>query len=284
MGIKDLFSLLDLECMDVSKLKFKTIAIDLSCFIHKVKYSNDCELAIDCNSKSYIYLLEKYFAYFLTNYDTIYFCFDGKTPDIKKDEFSNRRAGFGDKIHLAKNLLKSDNAKDKKRAKEMLVQTIETRSLVNGICDYFKDYKNVILVSALFEADYLLANLSISNIVECVMTEDSDLIAHGCNNIIYKYKYWENECMFYTRSCFVNNQISVNDFELFKEFCVMCGCDYFKGFYKIGPKKAFNICSSKLNFYAFIDFQYKELVDDYERALNQFKKYSRFPSPNQIQN
>lgn len=270
MGITDLLRSISLKERSCESFGFESIAIDLSCYIHKTKYSNNCDLAIDKNSKSYIYLLEKYFAYFLNNYKKVYFCFDGKTPDIKKDEFLSRREGFESKMVLAKILLKTENNENIKKAKQMLVQTIETRTLVDGICKYFKDHSNVVLVSGLYEADYLLAKFGKTQTVDCLMTEDSDLIAHGCNNIIYKYNYWENKCMFYTRDCLLNDEISVCDFKLFKEYCVMCGCDYFKGFDKIGPKKAYKICKEILEYNLFIKTQDDLDIFKYFRALKQF--------------
>lgn len=271
MGINELLKSISMEKTDCSTFEFESIAIDLSCYIHKTKYSNNSELAIDKESKSYIYLLEKYFAYFLTRYKKVYFCFDGKTPDIKKDEFLSRREGFDSKINLAKMLLKSENQENIKKAKQMLVQTIETRTLVKGICEYFKDFKNVILVSALYEADYILADLSKTNTVDCLMTEDSDLIAHGCNNIIYKYNYWENNCMFYTNDSILCGETKVKEFKLFKEYCVLCGCDYFKGFEGIGPKKAFKLCKDKSKYNLFIGMQESNDIFKYYRALQKFK-------------
>jgi exonuclease-1 len=269
MGITDLLKNIQLKETNIGeKTGFKSIAIDLSCYIHKTKYANECDLAINDYSQSYIYLLEKYFAFFIKNYEKIYFCFDGKTPDIKKDEFMSRREGFDSKINLAKILLKSKINENVKKAKQMLVQTIETRSLVAGICNYFKNHSNIILVSSLYEADYLLADLSKNGIVDCIMTEDSDLIAHGCDNIIYKYNYWENNCMFYTRECLLNDQIEVNRFKLFKEYCVMCGCDYFKGFEGVGPKKAFKICKDQSMYNLFM--QQQTHTDKYYRALAKF--------------
>jgi exonuclease-1 len=273
MGIKELLSCLDMNVVDCGLLEFTSIAIDMSCYIHKVKYAQDCDLALDTSSKGYIYLLEKYFAHFIKNYSKVYFVFDGKTPKIKSDEHFARRKDFDQKKALARLMLKSENIKERQKAKEMIVQTIETRTLVAGICEYFKNHENVILVSAMYEADYLLTSLSLDKTVDCLMTEDSDMIAHGCENILYKYRYWENECLFYTSDCLLHDKIKVKDFRLFKEFCVMCGCDYFKGFGGIGPKKAMKICSSFKKFKEFIDFSDYNKVFEFNNALAQFNKY-----------
>jgi exonuclease-1 len=271
MGINELLRSIEMEEVYIEDLEKSSICIDMSCFIHKAKYANGCSLAYDSDSIDFVYLIAKYFAYFIKHFQQIYFVFDGRTPSIKLNEHLARRVTFDEKKKLGKRLLKSKNSIDQSKGKQMIVQTIETRELVYKICDYFKDYPNIILLSANFEADSLLANLNKRCNVKYLMTEDSDLIAHGCENILYKFNYSQNTCKLYTSDCLINDYFKLREFPLYKEFCVMCGCDYFEGFEKIGPKKAFLICKDFNTFNNFMRLQNEKTLEMYNKALVQFK-------------
>jgi hypothetical protein len=94
MGIKGLFSFLDLQEVDLTKIsKFKRIAIDISCWLHKVKYTDNCALAIDKNHDGWKCALINIFKPFCKDHELI-FVFDGKTPEIKRVEHERRRGDY----------------------------------------------------------------------------------------------------------------------------------------------------------------------------------------------
>lgn len=271
MGINDLLRSIEMPEVYIEDLEKTSICIDMSCFIHKAKYANNCSLAENLKSNDFVYLIEKYFAYFIRHFNKVYFVFDGKTPKIKQNEHLARRVTFEEKRIIGKKMMKSKLKLEQSKGKQMIVQAIETRDLVYRICDYFKEHSNVILVSALFEADYLLALFNKTYYIKYLMTEDSDLIAHGCENILYKFNYSQNTCKLYTSDCLINDYLKMSDYPLYKEYCVMCGCDYFEGFEKVGPKKAFLICSDHNSYNNFMRLQDENMIELYNKALKQFK-------------
>jgi len=76
--------------------------------------------------------------------------------------------------------------------------------------------------------------------VECVITEDSDLIAYGCPRIIFKLESNGNGkeiCLSNLGAtknpCFVNFTM-----EMFRQVCILAGCDYLQSISGLGIKRA----------------------------------------------
>jgi exonuclease-1 len=87
-----------------------------------------------------------------------------------------------------------------------------------------------------------LAYLSLTNYVDVIITEDSDLLAFGAKRIFYKMD--RNG---------LGQEISLEDLPLCSEYsfanwtnnmfltlCIMAGCDYLEQIPKVGFKTAFN--------------------------------------------
>lgn len=257
----------------VSDVDIKSVAFDMSCFIHKSKYANNCSIIEDDKGTDFLYSLYGFVVNFL-HLNAIYLVFDGKTPEHKLQEFNERRKGFEAKKEKAKLLMKSKNETERTRGRMLLIETLETRTLTQMVVDYFKNMPNIFLVFAEYEADAELANMSLSGKVDTIVTEDSDLIVYGCNSIIFKLKR-TGECQYYNRSqCCVEYESSrfefkcgIADFKGFVEFCVMCGCDYYKGIKNISSVTLLKKVKQN-TFNKFID----DFGDDqYKKAVNVFK-------------
>ena len=94
MGIKNLLSFIKLKQVNLDNLNnYKRIAIDISCWLHKVKYADNCALAINKNHDGWKCALINIFSSLCKNHEVI-FVFDGKTPEIKKNEHESRRENF----------------------------------------------------------------------------------------------------------------------------------------------------------------------------------------------
>lgn len=276
MGINRLFPFLFLEQIYIEDLHPRSIAIDISCFIHKVKYANSCSLAIDETGKDFLELLEKYFLHFLSLFTCkIYFVFDGKVPDYKKNEHDSRRIDFEEKRKRALTLLKSNDVSEKYNGRFLFVQTIETRTLTELIKAYFSKYDNVIYVDAEYEADTCLARLSLFGSAEIIITEDSDLIVYGCNKIIFKLNHKGEGKLFNRDTCYISYEskgfyvkISIIDFDNLIEFCVMCGCDYFEGFKGVGPVSSLKICLSSRRLEKYLELVSKNYPEEFKKFQN----------------
>jgi len=112
-----------------------------------------------------------------------------------------------------------------------------------------------------------------------VMTEDSDLLAYGCQTVLFKF---ENEgtldeinlknlpdCRDYNFKGFSQDSFLI--------FCILCGCDYFK-LDRCGAKKAYQIARERRDYKEIISFlkisnlNITENVEkDFEKAFLTFK-------------
>jgi exonuclease-1 len=72
-----------------------------------------------------------------------------------------------------------------------------------------------------YEADAQLAFLDRSNMLDCVISDDSDLLAHGVRTILRTPEQGK------AKALSVNNVLSALDLDLshFRTACVLCGCD-----------------------------------------------------------
>ena len=105
---------------------------------------------------------------------------------------------------------------------------------------YIKDYKIPSIVSA-HEADAQLAYMYRQGLIDCVLTNDSDLIVYQVSRIIYirpdGLKLYESlEVGSDKPTCM--NEVPKEHLFLFG---YLIGCDYFKGVPGIGYKKAFEL-------------------------------------------
>ena len=72
------------------------------------------------------------------------------------------------------------------KATSYLKRTITiTPEMVNNICIALKQ-ENIAFIVAAYEADAQLAYLSRLNMVDVVLTEDSDTLVYGCKRVLFK--------------------------------------------------------------------------------------------------
>ena len=94
MGIKGLFNFIDLEKTSLADLEgVRRIAVDVSCWLHKVKYADNCALALNKNHDAWKCAFKHTFTRLCRDFEVV-FVFDGKTPDFKKVEHERRREDF----------------------------------------------------------------------------------------------------------------------------------------------------------------------------------------------
>jgi len=160
--------------------KFKVIGIDTSIWLHKCKYADGCELANNINDSGWLNSFKAIFSE-ISKTSSLVFVFDGKTPDIKLVEHNNRRNGF-DKMHeVALKLLEIPQMKHE--GKRMLVKLIEVSDLSSKLQTMI-DEQGWGRVSADFEADTLLASMALQGKIDLIITNDTDLVVYGCENIV----------------------------------------------------------------------------------------------------
>lgn len=164
MGIKNLlkFSLDVCERGNMNDIRGKRLAIDMSCFIYKALY----------HEEKFLLHLDLYMKMFLRFSTKVYLVFDGKAPAAKRDEQQERQRA------QERHLERHPDHKTPRLTPEVIGEVIRA----------YGNNRKIAIVFAPQESDGQLAYLSRKDLVDYIVTEDSDLIVYGCPRIIFKAK------------------------------------------------------------------------------------------------
>ena len=137
---------------------------------------------------------------------------------------------------------------------------------------YIKDNFNIPYIVAPFEADAQLAHMFKKGKIDCVLTNDSDLIAYGVTRIIFikpkGLEWYEHKKIDEKEEPESINQMNL---EMLWLFGYLVGCDYFKGIPQVGIVKAFKILSQ-------LKLVYENTKIDWEstmKTLNSIPEYEK---------
>ena len=105
--------------------------------------------------------------------------------------------------------------------------------LLKQLCSHM----GVPIIEAPDEAEKKCVELCTGKMTYGVITEDTDVLAYGCPIFLTSIQYHKSECVELTIDDILDSlELS---YESFRDFCIMCGTDYNKNIFKIGPEKAF---------------------------------------------
>ncbi|GMS87242.1 hypothetical protein PENTCL1PPCAC_9417, partial [Pristionchus entomophagus] len=132
---------------------------------------------------------------------------------------------------------------------------------------HFRKSNLVDIIVAPYQSDAQFAFLTREKLADVVVTEDSDLIAFGCEKIIFKWDV-SGPCSIYEREllpkCFSGKMASEFDFTTFQRVCILSGCDYTQGLKGVGLSKA-------------LQFFLKTSKTDLREILSRLPSYLRMP-------
>lgn len=101
--------------------------------------------------------------------------------------------------------------------------------------------ESVPYIVAPYEADAQLAFLERSALVHGILTEDSDLLVFGCQNVYFKLDLTTATLVHISRSSFPKNRdinLTLWGDKEFRHMAMLSGCDYLEGLKGIGVKTA----------------------------------------------
>ena len=123
---------------------------------------------------------------------------------------------------------------------------------------------------ATLEAETTCSDLCINKYVDGVMSEDTDVLAYGAPVFLTKVDTQTDTCVEINYSEILN-LLEVSS-EQFLDICIMCGTDYNKNIYKIGPEKAYKYIKQ----YGSIDsLPFDITVLNHIRVRELFRNYKR---------
>ena len=300
MGIKDLNTYLKkttpecLERVHMSTLSGKKVAIDTSIYFYKFLYKNPRFIES---------FLEQIYKLIKCGITPVY-VFDGKPPQEKLNELQYRKGKkdeMKDKINEITQKL--ENMKEEETKKLQQIQKIIDESQEKGIpldlsnfefiedseknqleeqmgklqkkliyvtwkhkeeLKYFLNMLHIPYIQAECEADSICAELSRRNIVDCVMSDDMDLLVDGTKILLRDFNVNSYMILKYERKNILETLKLTN--EQWIDFCILCGCDYTKRIYGMGPFKCIQFIRTEKNIETVL-----------EKYVGPNKKY-KFPS------
>ncbi|KAJ4713497.1 exonuclease 1 [Melia azedarach] len=257
MGIKDLLRFMKpyIKPIHIKKYAGKRVGIDAYSWLHKGAYSCSMELSLNSNSEKKLRYLD-YFMHrinLLRHYNiTPVVVFDGGSIPCKATTESERHRRREANRDLAMEKLKEGNAK---AASELFQRAINVTPAMAYRLIQILRAENIEFVVAPYEADAQLAYLSSLEVekggIVAVITEDSDLIAYGCQATVFKMDRHGNgeelvlDNVFGSETC--TPSFRNFDKELFIGMCVLAGCDFLPSVSGIGIAKAYSMVSKFLN-------------------------------------
>ena len=287
MGISNLLKILESiqTSRHLSYYKGKKVAVDGYCWLHKSIYLLSEQIFHNSNSKRYLKYLNKRVDQLLRFNIIPIIVFDGDKLQMKKIEEEERQK--------RRNEVTMESLKLIRKGKEKEAQTKRIEGIdINPRMAYefikLLKQKGIEYFVAPYEADIQLAYLDKINYVDCIITEDSDLLALGCKKVLYKLDLDTNigfeietknlkKCSKYDFSNF--------DSDKFLTFCILSGCDYFK-VKGMGANNAYKIITNSSSYKKCImnicenfnqknkgkeKLDYDELIEKFEKAFLTFR-------------
>jgi 5'-3' exonuclease len=142
------------------------------------------------------------------------------------------------------------------------------------------DILKVPYFDAPLEAETTCADLCKRGFVDAVLSEDTDVMAYACPIFLSKIKTSDGTC---TRINYAEMLASLElKSEEFLDLCIMCGCDYNKNIFRVGPEKAYKYiqkyssiegiaANTKLDISILNHVRGRELFRDYEKVACKIK-------------
>ena len=236
MGIQGLLPQLKSIQNPVSLRRYEgeVLAIDGYAWLHRAACSCAYELAMGKPTDKYLQFFIKRFSLMKTFKVEPYLVFDGDAIPVKKSTEFKRRDKRQENKAIAERLWACG---EKKNAMDYFQKCVDiTPEMAKCIICYCK-LNGIRYIVAPFEADSQMVYLEQKNIVQGIISEDSDLLVFGCRRLVTKLNDY-GECLEICRDNFIKLPkkfplgLLTND-EIITMVC-LSGCDYTNGIPKVG--------------------------------------------------
>ncbi|VDK67915.1 unnamed protein product [Litomosoides sigmodontis] len=242
MGIHNLLPFVKNACRqgNISEFAHQSIAVDVSCLLHRGLIGCADKVAQGFETDFYIRYVLKYVKALLAIGCHVILVFDGQMLPAK-NKTNNSRREKRDFHKQRGDLLMSEGRTSEaydcfKRSASLTPKVIEST------IQAFRHLNMVDVLVAPYESDAQLTFLTKTKMAQAVVTEDSDLIAFGCEKIIFKMDP-TGSCVIFDQNllpkCLCRALAENFDFDKFRRICILSGCDYLQaGLPGVGLNKA----------------------------------------------
>ncbi|KAH9297919.1 hypothetical protein KI387_029601, partial [Taxus chinensis] len=262
------------------------VGIDAYSWLHKGAYSCSmeiCQRAPNTRNSKLPYLQYCMSRVNMLRYYSVIpvVVFDGGRLPSKAGTEEERQRRRDANLEQARTKLSEGNIND---AIEFFQRAVEITPFMAYELIQILKTEGVEFVVAPYEADAQLAYLSMLDPEQgglaAVISEDSDLMAYGCNAVIYKMDQYGNGEEVVMSNVFNCTQVPAGELsfrcftqELFAGMCVLAGCDFLSSIVGIGIKRAHSLVCKYKNLnrvISVLQFDKKDRIpEDY---VNSFKK------------
>lgn len=251
MGIKNLNAVLKKSCYfpkkNINDIKYSIVAVDFSLFLYRFIYNQNNP--IEC-------FLRQLILFFKNNILPVY-VLDGIAP-TEKYTILNKRANK--RIKVSEELSRLLEYKEEllmNNASQIVINNLDqeiirlekkcvqfSKDETQQIISFFK-LCGVPVIQENYESDWILAKLSQYNLVDFVLSEDSDLLAFGASKIMKNFSIQEESFELYDLDIILNT-LEFNQKE-FVDMCILCGCDYAPKLKNINNVRAYELIKKYRN-------------------------------------
>jgi flap endonuclease-1 len=246
MGIKNLYKCIlshNLERnINISKLKNKIIAIDISILLYQVVISTRSKCGVDHlsptgNMSTHVLGLFNKTIILLKKHIFPVYVFDGKPHELKRKTLDMR------KDIKKKALKKLKTTTNEKERIKYLKRSVSISKKHLDDCRELLDYLGIPYINAPEEADSQCAYMAYTGLVDGVLTEDMDIFTFG-SPIIYKnlYSSKKKEKIIVLKELLYNVDLK---FDEFIEWCCLLGSDYSKGIIDLNFEEILKLYKNK---------------------------------------
>ena len=205
------------------------------------------EQDITMRNLKWVGYVKQYIDMLLHHNITVYLVFDGNNLPAKQKTEAERQSSRSECLRKGMEALK--NSSHEHEARQYLSRAIDITpkmaAMLIKICKRSYDSSRVKYLVAPYEADAQLAYLSKCDIVDAVISEDSDVIPYGCKNCIFKLDK-DGSCEIIRHSDLFEQHNAGFDLRHFNgdmllATCIASGCDYLSSLNNFGLKKVTSI-------------------------------------------
>ena len=230
MGIKNLNNSIkkylksDIKKIYIKNIQNSIIGIDLSIFLYRFIYNK---------SNPFECFLRQIMVFLSYNILPVYIL-DGKAPSEKRNTIDKRnykRDKIVENIQHLENKLMTETDYSQKMEYQKMIEKLKKKcvffsdDLINKITHFF-DLMGIPYIREQSESDWLLANLSKENLIDYVLSEDTDMLAFGAKKILRNFSIREESFLLYDLE-HILSELDISQEQLV-DICILCGCDYMK--------------------------------------------------------
>jgi exonuclease 1 len=184
MGVTGLLPLLKpiIKSSNIRQFHHRRVAVDTYSWIHKSLYGVLDELILNPDTTKWIHYCLRYLDLLLSQDMDVILVFDGANLPAKAKTESSRALSRSKNLNLGlESLQKGETSNSRTYLAKSVDVTPRMAAQLIQICQRCRP--NVKCVVAPYEADAQLAYLSRNNLVDLIVTEDSDCIPYLCKEV-----------------------------------------------------------------------------------------------------